>query len=61
MSKDDHPIPTLSPKGQTDADERRRRQAEALRANLARRKAQSRAREDETPPASTDPAGNDPQ
>ena len=38
--------PQTSPKGQTEAEARRQRQAEALRANLARRKAQTRARED---------------
>lgn len=35
--------PTLSKHGQEAQDTRRRRQAEALRANLARRKAQDRA------------------
>lgn len=39
--------PQLSDRGQTEAELRRRRQAEALRANLARRKAQSRSRVDE--------------
>ncbi|TAN64515.1 MAG: hypothetical protein EPN20_08245 [Magnetospirillum sp.] len=49
MSHDDRPV--LSEKGLADAAERTRRQAEALRANLARRKAQSRARtEPETSP-----------
>ncbi|MGE5515031.1 MAG: hypothetical protein ACM31D_04345 [Bacteroidota bacterium] len=53
--------PQLSDKGQTEAELRRQRQAEALRANLARRKAQSRSRADE--PAPTDaqdksPAGD---
>ena len=42
MSNDDRP--SLSEKGRTEADGRARRQAEALRANLARRKAQNRAR-----------------
>ena len=42
MSKDDRPV--LSQSGQAAADNRTRRQAEALRANLARRKTQSRAR-----------------
>lgn len=44
--------PQLSDKGQTEAELRRQRQAEALRANLARRKAQSRSRADA--PTSTD-------
>jgi len=35
--------PTLSDKGRTEAENRHRRQAEALRANLARRKARARA------------------
>ena len=35
--------PILSKQGQEAQDARRRRQAEALRANLARRKAQDRA------------------
>lgn len=41
-----------SPKPGPQAELRRRRQAEALRANLARRKAQGRARatDDEPPP-----------
>jgi hypothetical protein len=42
--------PTLTDKGKRDADERAKRQAEALRANLARRKAQARARQDQEPP-----------
>ena len=42
MSKDDLPI--LSKRGLIEADKRARRQAEALRANLARRKTQGRAR-----------------
>lgn len=44
--------PQLSEKGLTEAELRRQRQAEALRANLARRKTQLRGRvEDEaTPP-----------
>lgn len=36
----------LTERGQRDAEERRQRQAQALRANLARRKAQGRARSD---------------
>jgi len=35
--------PTLSPAGAREAEERRQRQAKALRANLARRKARDRA------------------
>jgi len=42
MNDAKHPV--LSHKGRTEAEERQRRQAEALRANLARRKAQGRAR-----------------
>ena len=42
MSKDDLPI--LSKRGLIEADKRARRQAEALRANLARRKTQGNAR-----------------
>jgi hypothetical protein len=42
MSETNHP--KLSDRGRTEAEERQRRQAEALRANLARRKAQGRAR-----------------
>lgn len=42
MSQDDQPV--LSDRGRTEAAARQRRQAEALRANLARRKAQGRAR-----------------
>ena len=38
------PSPTLTAAAKALADERRRRQAEALRANLARRKAQARLR-----------------
>jgi hypothetical protein len=45
---DDVPYPIRSPRGERAALERQRRQAEALRANLARRKQQNRARvEDE--------------
>lgn len=44
--------PQFSEKGLTEAEVRRQRQAEALRANLARRKAQTRGRaEDEPAPA----------
>ena len=45
MKDDDKASPDLTEKGREQAEERRRRQAEALRANLARRKAQTRARE----------------
>ncbi|CAA7619991.1 conserved hypothetical protein [Candidatus Terasakiella magnetica] len=48
--------PKISAKGKAEASERQRRQAEALRANLARRKAQGRAREDAPPPADKDKA-----
>ena len=43
MSNDRQP-PTTTDKARRDAAERQRRQAEALRANLARRKAQARDR-----------------
>ena len=51
MTDPDTP-PDNSPKAGAQAELRRRRQAEALRANLARRKAQDRARatDDEQPP-----------
>ncbi len=45
MSQQDHP--NLSEKGRADAAARQRRQAEALRANLARRKARERLRHDD--------------
>ncbi len=38
--------PKLSDRGQAEAAERQKRQAEQLRVNLARRKAQSRARQE---------------
>jgi hypothetical protein len=41
---DGKPGPTTTQKTREQAEERRRRQAEALRANLARRKAQARVR-----------------
>lgn len=54
---DGRPSPTTTAKAREQAEERRRRQAEALRANLARRKAQARVRaeggteaEDAAPP-----------
>ncbi len=43
--------PQISDKGQSEAELRRQRQAEALRANLARRKTQARGRADDQPPA----------
>lgn len=47
MAKD-KPLPQLSTRGDREAELRRSRQAEALRANLSRRKAQTRIRaEDE--------------
>ena len=39
--------PQLSSKGLSEAERRRQRQAESLRANLARRKTQARERADE--------------
>ncbi len=45
----------LTERGQRDAEERRQRQAEALRANLARRKAQDRARSDGPSPGDKAP------
>ncbi len=50
--------PTTTDKARRDADERQRRQAEALRANLARRKAQARDRAgQEGPDGSADVKG----
>jgi hypothetical protein len=43
----DDPSPIRSDMGKAEATERQRRQAEQLRANLARRKEQVRARRDE--------------
>ena len=43
--------PQISKKGLAEAEDRARRQAEALRANLARRKTQSRARAEDEPKA----------
>lgn len=48
---DPKPQPQFSDKGLSEAELRRRRQAEALRANLARRKAQVRSRAEEEPTA----------
>jgi hypothetical protein len=42
MKRPDHLIPPNAPKAGASAEERRRRQAEALRANLRRRKAAQR-------------------
>ncbi|MGE5547649.1 MAG: hypothetical protein ACM33T_12175 [Solirubrobacterales bacterium] len=58
----DKTLPTQSDKGRSAAEERRLRQAEALRANLARRKSQSRARTDapagpDAPTTAEDDAG----
>lgn len=39
--------PQLAEKGLTEAEARRKRQAEALRANLARRKTQARERDEQ--------------
>jgi hypothetical protein len=52
--------PRLAEKGLTEADARRRRQAEALRANLARRKAQSRDRDEQQPQADDEPPTGEP-
>lgn len=49
--------PTLSDRGRAEADERKRRQAEALRANLQRRKAQGRARAEAEEGAPCPPGG----
>ena len=49
MSKD-KPQPEFSARGNQEAELRRSRQAEALRANLMRRKAQARGRTDDAPP-----------
>lgn len=43
-------LPRLTERARREAEERKRRQGAALRANLARRKAQDRAREDADPP-----------
>jgi len=57
MTKD-KPLPEFSDKGNREAELRRKREAEALRANLMRRKAKARERaSDETsPPAQDEPA-----
>lgn len=54
---DTKPQPQFSSKGLSEAERRRQRQAEALRANLARRKTQSRERADE--PATATPSQDD--
>ena len=54
---DTKPQPQFSSKGLSEAERRRQRQAEALRANLARRKTQSRERTDE--PATATPSQDD--
>ncbi|MGE5502352.1 MAG: hypothetical protein ACM3W4_10550 [Ignavibacteriales bacterium] len=57
---DDTPAntPRLNDRGKAELEERKRRQAEALRANLQRRKLQSRARADQpaAPPADEEKA-----
>ena len=45
----------LTERGKREAEERRQRQAQALRANLARRKAQDRVRTDPTPAGDNPP------
>ncbi|MCK6451802.1 MAG: hypothetical protein L6R19_13235 [Alphaproteobacteria bacterium] len=55
MSDDQPSKPTLSPAGALEAEERRQRQARALRANLARRKARDRALEAAVPPSGAAP------
>lgn len=52
---EDRPAPEQSERSKSGADERRRRQAEALRANLLRRKQQDRARADTPPTDDSDP------
>lgn len=49
--------PHLTPARQAEHAARDKRLAEALRANLRRRKEQARAREDEPPPPSGTPSG----
>lgn len=53
--RDPQAAPTLSDKGRERVADRRARQAEALRANLRRRKAQMRARTDPPPPSDEPP------
>ncbi|MGE4217812.1 MAG: hypothetical protein AB7G39_00070 [Alphaproteobacteria bacterium] len=45
--RDEHRRPTLTAAGEAAKAERQRRQAEQLRRNLQKRKAQSRARDDD--------------
>ncbi len=52
-SRDDLPKPAFPKKGEARA-ERERRLAEALRANLKRRKEQSRGRTESGPPSDVD-------
>ncbi len=54
MSEQPPSAPSLTPRAQAEAEARRAREAAALRENLRRRKAQSRARLDPTPPKDTD-------
>jgi hypothetical protein len=49
----DKMLPQFSDKGNREAELRRRREAEALRANLSRRKAQARGRAEDEQPAKT--------
>ncbi len=52
MAENKPQIPHLTERAQAQADERRAREAAALRENLRRRKSQARARTDEPAPAS---------
>ncbi|MCC6468107.1 MAG: hypothetical protein IT563_07285 [Alphaproteobacteria bacterium] len=54
MDNDAPDKPTLTPRAKREAADRRLRQAKALRANLVRRKAQDRARDE--PGAAADAA-----
>ena len=54
MSRAKGPGPTLSAKGAEEKAARQTRQAEALRANLLKRKAQARARQDDPGPDGPD-------
>ena len=49
-------LPQLNERAQAEADARRTREAAALRENLRRRKAQSRAREEVSGPDTIEPA-----
>ena len=57
MSADRPSRPVLSPHGEGAAEQRRRRQAQALRANLGRRKAQERSRDQAAADAGASPEG----